>query len=58
MSQHFRIRVEQDRSTEQWLVVEHTRRGWSVLHRCETSDEANSLAQEVVEANSQFGVGA
>ncbi len=50
------IRVEQDRSTGEWLVTRHdTRPGWrgfSVLRRFEAYDQAGAdkCAQEVVEA--------
>jgi hypothetical protein len=45
-----KIRVEKDRSDNSWIVTKYHRRGWNVLHRCETIEEAHDHAAREVEA--------
>jgi hypothetical protein len=45
----FRVRVEFDRSTEEYTVTAYTRRGWSVVKRTTDNSEAHRYARELVE---------
>jgi len=48
MKKALRIVIEIDRSTLEWLVVEHYRTGWSVKGRFATQDEAHIARKALI----------